>query len=191
MKFLVLIAVVMALSGCATLNVEQCRQGDWYGIGLADGRDGLPAPERLDRHMQACARYGMRVDGGLYLQGYAQGLLDYCRIENAFTTGLRGRRYRHVCPPEIDPLFDRYNRAAYRVYQIRRELNSMESWFFGREYRGLNRTLTRDYRRRFRADIHDWYWRRDRLLYELIQSEQYLFFLMDEARGLERSSHQK
>jgi hypothetical protein len=191
MKLLGLLVVVMVLSGCATLNVEQCLRGDWYGIGLADGRDGRPADDRLDRHMLACARHGVRVDVQVYLEGHAQGLLDYCRIDNAFDTGLRGRRYQHVCPPEIDPLFDRYNRAAYRVYEIRRQLDSAERWFFNSEYRILNRNLTKDNRRRLRADIRELDWRRDRLRYELFKSERYLFFLMDEARDWERASDPK
>ncbi len=188
MKLLGLLIVVMVLSGCATLNVEQCRRGDWYGIGLADGRDGLPAADQLDRHMQACARHGVRVDMRLYQQGHTQGLLDYCRIDNAFDTGLRGQRYRHVCPPEIDPLFDHYNRAAYRVYDLRRQLDSAERWFFSSEYRLLNRNLSPKNRRWLRDDIREFDWRRDQLRYELYKSERYLFLLMDEARDWERAS---
>lgn len=192
MKFLGLFIVVMALSGCATLNLEQCLRGDWYGIGLADGRDGLPAPDRLDRHMQACARHGVRVDVRLYHQGHAQGLLDYCRIDNAFDTGLRGRRYRHVCPPEIDALFDHYNRAAYRVYDLRRQLDNMDRWLFSAvEYRLLNRDLSRKDRRWLRNDMHEFEWRRDRLRYELYKSERYLFLLMDEARDWKPTSEPK
>ena len=187
MKILGLFLVVMALSGCATLNLEQCRRGDWYGIGLVDGRSGLPAPGRMDRHMQACARHGVRIDDRLYLQGHAQGLLDYCRIDNAFDTGLRGQRYQHVCPPEIDVLFDRYNRAAYRVYEVQRQLDSTERWFFSSEYRFLNRNLSRDNRRRLRRDIREMDWHRDRLRYELYSRERYLYYLMDEARSLQWS----
>jgi len=188
MKILGLLLVVLVLSGCATLSLEQCRYGDWYGIGLADGRAGLPAAGRLERHIQACARHGVRIDDRLYLQGHAQGLMDYCRIDNAFDTGLRGQRYRHVCPPEIDVLFDRYNRAAYRVYEIRRELDSMESRLHSAEFRLMGRSLANDYqRRRLRSDILAMDMWRDRLRHELYSSERYLYFLMDEARSLERS----
>jgi hypothetical protein len=187
MKILGLFLVVMALSGCATLNLEQCRRGDWYGIGLTDGRAGIPATGRLERHIQACARHGVRIDDRLYRQGHNQGVLDYCRIDNAFVTGLRGQRYQHVCPPEIDFLFDRYNRAAYRVYEIRRELDSMESRLLSAENRLLGRTLVNDHHRRLRSDIRAMDRWRDRLRYELYRRERYLYFLMNEARSLETS----
>jgi hypothetical protein len=146
--------MIALLSGCASLSREQCLHGNWYSIGMADGRAGLPT-ERLDLHSRACSEYGIRVDTQQYLDGYAQGLGEYCRLENAFESGLQGRRYQHVCPPEIDALFDRYNRAAYEVYRIKRDLDRLEVHIDSLEFQLRDRGLTAYDRNQLRSDLRE------------------------------------
>ncbi len=176
-----LLAVVLMVTGCATLSREQCQRGDWYSIGMADGQAGEPV-SRLDRHVRACSQYGIAVNDQQYRQGRTQGLVDYCQLDNAFDTGLRGVRYQGVCPPAIDALFDRYNWAAYNVYQIRKEINEVEDQIRYRENRLYDRSLSDDDRRQLRYTLRDLDIRRDRLRYERYRAERYLDRLMDDAR---------
>ena len=167
------------VSGCATLSREQCRQGDWFGIGLSDGQAGEPA-SRIERHARACSEYGIQVDGQRYRDGHEQGLLAYCRIDNAFATGLQGQRYQGVCPPAIDALFERCNRAAYAVYRLRRELDAVEQERDRVFFRLRGTSLTDDDRYRLRRDLRNLDLSVDRLYGDLLFNERLLRTLMDE-----------
>lgn len=168
------------LAGCATLSREQCRQGDWFGIGEADGRAGEQT-SRLQQHAQACAEYGTGVDERQYLAGRDQGLREYCRLDNAFAAGLQGRRHQRVCPPEIDAVFDHYNRAAYEVYLIKRKLDAVENQSEDVERRLHARDLSDGSRSQLRFDLRELERRRDQLRADLYTGERYLDDLMDEA----------
>lgn len=185
MKALCLCLLSLLLAGCATLSREQCLHGDWYGIGLADGQMGQPA-SRIDQHASACAQYGVGPDSKLYMEGRAQGLLDYCRYDNAFATGLRGQRYQGVCPPEMDAAFDRYNGAAFEIYRLHQELDSVDSQLSSLEYQLGDRKQSDEDRRSIRSEIRDLDRRRDRLRDDLYFSERQLDRLEEEARYLSR-----
>ena len=185
MKALCCLCLTLLLTGCATLNREQCQRGDWYGIGVADGQLGQPA-SRIDQHQSACAEYGIAPDNRQYMEGRAQGLIDYCRLDNAFETGLRGQRYQRVCPPAVDGLFDRYNSAAYSVYQLRQELDNIDSQLSSLEYRLQDRSNSDEDRRSIRSDIRELDRHRDRLRDDLHLSEIQLDRMEDEARTFTR-----
>lgn len=180
MKTLYILPILFLLSGCATLSRDQCQQGDWFGIGLADGQVGQ-AMNRLDQHNKACAEYGIGVDSQQYLQGRAQGLNDYCRLDNAFDSGLRGQRYQRVCPPSMDAVFDRYNAAAYEVYELRRDFDSIDSQLASKEYQLTEKDLSNENYHRLRRELRDLDLERDRVQRELRSAEHYLEQLMDEA----------
>jgi hypothetical protein len=169
------------LTGCATLNREQCQRGDWKGIGMADGLAGEPA-NRMDQHVRACSEFGIRIDNQQYLTGYGQGLNEYCQIDNAFESGLQGKRYQNVCPPSIDAQFERGNRAAYEVYRIRRNLDSLESQIDSLETLLYRRDLSDDYRRQLRHDLRRLDRQHDQLRDDLYSSQRFLDRLMDEVR---------
>jgi hypothetical protein len=181
LKMAVVFLMVALLTGCASLSREQCQRGDWYGIGMADGQAGETA-SRKDQHVRACSEYGIQINDQQYLDGYARGQIDYCRIDNAFESGLRGRRYQHVCPPAIDALFERCNRAAYEVYRIKGELDRLEDQIDNQEFRLRGTDLSDDYRHQLRSDLRDLDRRYDRLRGDLYFSERYLDELRDEVR---------
>lgn len=169
------------LPGCATLSREQCERGDWYGIGMGDGQEGA-STNRLADHARACSKYGLQPDDHQYKLGYDRGLTEYCRIDNAFATGLRGDRYQGVCPPTIDALFERCNQAAYTVYQIRQRLDALEDERDRYEYRLRNSNLSQEDRHQLHRELRNldrqYSWLRD----ELFFSERSLDRLMDEVR---------
>lgn len=171
MKTVFSIYLCLLLSGCATLSREQCQRGDWYEIGNSDGQAGQPL-SRLEQHQRACGEYGLPVDQQQYVSGHAQGLQDYCQLDNAFRSGLEGNRYQGVCPPDIDAAFERANRTAYQVHQLRQELDRVEGQLRNQERRLRDHDLSDDNRRRIRADIHDLDRRRGRLQNDLYGSER-------------------
>lgn len=179
MRILLALIVTVTLAGCASLSQHQCLQGDWYSIGLGDGQLGMPA-DRLDQHHQACARYNVTIDRQRYLEGRAEGLAEYCRLDNAVTTGLHGHRYQGVCPPAVDRQFERANRAAFEVHTLRQELDSLDNQLALREDDLLDRDLADDARRRLRAEIRALDRDRDRLRADLHAARRHLDRLLDE-----------
>ncbi|MGE4558780.1 MAG: DUF2799 domain-containing protein [Desulfobulbus sp.] len=177
-RLLLLLFFALA-SGCASLNQQQCLRGDWYGIGMADGRAGESAG-RLNAHIRACAEYGVRIDEQRYFAGRSEGLKTYCRLENAFATGLAGQRYQGVCPAEVDAAFAHYNNAAYAVYRTRQDLDDLEDRISDAELR-LAASRDRDDRRRLRLYLDELDQHYDDLRFELRTNLHYLEYLQSEA----------
>lgn len=179
---LVALFTLCTFAGCASLNREQCQRGDWYGIGMTDGQAGMPA-NHIEAHTRACGKYGLQPDDRQYHLGYNRGLEEYCRIDNAFATGLQGYRYQGVCPASIDALFARRNQAAYAVYRIRQELDALEierDWYSLR----LRGTLFRGDRHQVYRDLRSLDRQYYRLRDALFLSERSLHRLMDEVKAL-------
>ncbi|MDD5100395.1 MAG: DUF2799 domain-containing protein [Syntrophales bacterium] len=184
MKFrglIIILAGLLILAGCATLNKEECLSGDWHGLGMRDGVNGEPAV-RIEKHRKACAEYGVQPDERRYLDGRIEGLRKYCQIDNAFRTGLDGKRYQGVCPPAIDSLFWRYNEAAYAVHQTKEEIKQLNSELSSREIRLRSKKTTDKERSHLREEIRDRDRKLDDLRYNLRNQERKLDDLMEEAR---------
>lgn len=96
--------LMMALTGCATLSVEEraaaCAQTDWAKYGTNDGTLGVPTSDRADKFSD-CAEIGQPADLVAYQAGRTKGLETYCTLENGYKVGLEGRRYDSVCPPAL------------------------------------------------------------------------------------------
>ncbi|MGD9949388.1 MAG: DUF2799 domain-containing protein [Desulfobulbus sp.] len=172
------------LGGCASLSQKQCLRGDWYGLGVVDGKAGEPT-SRLNAHSRACAEYGVKINEHQYAAGRTEGLSTYCRLENALVTGLAGQRYAGVCPPEIDAAFAHYNNSAYAVYRTRQELDTLQARISETELR-LEASKYRDDRSRLRMDLDDLDQRYDELRREFWENQRYLEYLQAEAANRPR-----
>ncbi len=104
MRRLIFTVGLVALSGCATLNEDECLTADWRTIGFQDGVAGH-TPDRLGQHRKACAKYGVTPNLDTYLEGRSQGLVTYCTPQNGFNAGAAGRSYKGVCPAELENEF--------------------------------------------------------------------------------------
>ncbi len=125
-RVLFFLALCLWLSGCATMTPNECKSANWAEVGLRDGLDGA-ALSRLDSRVKDCAEASVPVDTPRYLQGRDQGLLQYCRIENAVPLGLNGKSYDGVCPAAMDGDFRRRFKVGRDVHVARNELRSLES----------------------------------------------------------------
>ncbi|MGZ5051632.1 MAG: DUF2799 domain-containing protein [Methylobacter sp.] len=172
---------VVFLSGCATLSKEDCRRGDWFGLGVRDGLAGEPS-NRLSDHVTACYEYGIAINNEAYFAGRERGLHDYCRIDNAFQLGLNGHPYRHVCPPAIDGLFGRYHSAAFAVYEHRAELDRIDREISSKESRLHDKKLSDKDRERIRSDLRELDHRHHHLCDDLYYHERQLNDLRHEAQ---------
>jgi hypothetical protein len=154
--------LLLALTGCATLNESECKTADWRELGHQDGRAGY-AMSRLAEHHEACIKHGIRPDERLYAEGRKQGLREYCVLDNAIREGLAGRQYQGVCPSALNRDFSDLNQAAYAVYGIRNQIDGIDGQIDNLE-RELRSAKTPDKRRaNIRDEIRDLDRRRDRL----------------------------
>jgi len=103
MRWLVLTLFVVA-SGCATLNREECVQGDWQSIGEDDGAKGYQM-SRILKHREACVDYAVSPDPVAYERGYELGLVRYCTFRGGYKAGVAGRSYHKLCPEETEAEF--------------------------------------------------------------------------------------
>lgn len=163
------------------MSEEDCRRGDWFGVGVRDGLAG-ETRSRLSDHVKACYEYGIAINNEAYFSGREQGLRDYCRIDNAFSEGLSGHRYYHVCPPAMDSLFARYHSAAFAIYEHRSELDRLDREISSKESSLHNKKLNDNDRERIRYDLRDMDRRYHNLRDDLYYHERQLDGLRREAQ---------
>jgi hypothetical protein len=120
------ISVGSLLAGCATMSPEECQLANWGDLGLRDGLEGKPM-STLDARIKDCAKAGVGADTGRYVNGRAQGLQTFCRLENAIPLGLNGGSYEGVCPPMIDGEFRRRFEMGRAVYRLRSEVSRLDA----------------------------------------------------------------
>lgn len=96
MRALLLIATLLALAACASLTEEECRAGDWFQIGVADGAEGR-GTDRIEAHRRACADTGVTPDTEAWLAGRERGLRLYCVPQKAYRVGREGRSIAEGC----------------------------------------------------------------------------------------------
>ena len=185
LRDVIILAGLVILTGCATLNKEECMRGDWRDLGMKDGLNGEPATQ-IEQHSKACAEHGIRPDERQYMEGRAEGLREYCQIENAFRSGLNGKQYQGVCPPAIDSLFRRYNKAAYSVYQTREKIKQLHSEISSKQKNLESNKTTDNERTKLRGEIREREKKLDELRNDLRDRERYLDDLMAEARYRKR-----
>jgi hypothetical protein len=138
MKALVVI-VLLALGGCASLSEKECRTADWESVGYIDGTRGYGIG-RIADHSEACAKISITPDHKLYEEGRNRGLEEFCTPRNGMRIGEQGSSYGGVCPLDLEPGFlrgydigrdlhylkERMDRVQSEVQQIQRRLRQKD-----------------------------------------------------------------
>jgi Protein of unknown function (DUF2799) len=158
-RLLPILAAAVLLAACASLSEEECRAGDWFGIGFSDGAAGRTV-EHIARHREACAEVGVTPELDAWLAGRAEGLRRYCTPENAYRVGRSGRAFSPVCPAGADPELRRAYLAGREQYEIGREIARLERDldFIDASLAGLDGDLDRDERRQRRRLLDERSW---------------------------------
>jgi hypothetical protein len=77
-----------------------CQATNWQDYGYNDGLLGVPAADRT-KQFADCAELGHPADTAAYDTARAEGLVQYCTVENGYQFGYSGRRYQGVCPTHL------------------------------------------------------------------------------------------
>jgi len=96
-KNFALLAALLLLAGCASMDKNQCQNANWYAIGLEDGGQGRTL-DRLGERRRACAEFGVQPDGERYAAGRNEGLKSFCTYDRGYRVGRGGNAYNGVCP---------------------------------------------------------------------------------------------
>lgn len=180
MKFgtLIVLTGLSILSGCATLNEQECRSADWYRLGINDGQQGEPA-SLLDDHKKACTRHGVQPDEKRYLTGHEIGLTQYCQPRNAFRLGMNGQKYKGVCPLDVDARFRRNNEAALEVQRSQKRIEDIDQQLSQKEHKLAEDDTPEKEKTSLWKDIRELDRKRDRLRSDLHYQQRELDRLMD------------
>lgn len=132
-----LVVAALSVSGCATLDRNECLTVDWRTIGYEDGVAGRTA-DRIAQHRKACAKHGVTPDLSLYQAGRDEGLREYCQPANGYQLGTRGGSYAGVCPADLDSDFLRAYESGRQLYTLQTRVSTAVSQLEARR-RELNR----------------------------------------------------
>jgi hypothetical protein len=129
----VLPALLLVLAACASLSEDECRGGDWAGIGFQDGTEGR-TEAFFAEHRKACAEYGIAPAFAPWAAGRAAGLERYCTPATAYAAGRRGNRLSPVCGQAalaaMLPAYDwgaRYHDIGEDIASARREQDDLRA----------------------------------------------------------------
>jgi hypothetical protein len=129
---IIYIAVMLGMSGCASMSEDECVMSDWRTIGYEDGSMGYSA-DRIGSHRKACAKHGVAPDFEAYQAGRRDGLRQFCQPSRGFSLGTGGGRYNGVCPSDLEPDFvDAFN-TGHKLYNLRSQVNAANSQIRSRE----------------------------------------------------------
>jgi hypothetical protein len=124
-KYLAVYVIGLILSGCATMDREECQVADWRAIGYEDGAKGRPF-SYLGKHRKACAEFGITPDLDRYEEGRLAGLVEYCTPRRGYESGRSGQKLNQVCRPPLDKEFELAWSLGAEVYAARVKLYSSE-----------------------------------------------------------------
>lgn len=179
-----LLALLASLPGCATLDKEECLVADWRLIGYQDGAAGKSATV-LDEYREDCAEHAVVPDLDRYRAGRAEGLQEYCKVDNGYRLGESGRGYSGVCPTDLEEGF----RAAYHkgreIYLARSAVQKTHAKIYRRQH--LLQDLKEDKGVKLSELIADGLQSEQRvlILYEITELEREMHSVEDEIAVLE------
>lgn len=113
---LAVVLLGLLVSGCASMDEDECRVADWRAIGYEDGVRGVAASQIGERR-EACAEHGITPDFAAYKQGRGEGLREYCTPASGYRLGRKGQSVNAVCPSELQADFRDAFRSGREIYQ--------------------------------------------------------------------------
>jgi len=103
--FTLCIAVVLVMTGCTSMNKEECSMANWHAIGQKDAEEGK-STSNLATYSKQCAEHGVTPDKGEYSVGHQVGLVVYCTKESGFSQGKKGKKHQGICPTDLAENFE-------------------------------------------------------------------------------------
>jgi hypothetical protein len=132
MKRFLVIALAVMMSGCASMNADQCAMSDWHAVGYEDGSRGYTS-DRFGQYRKACAKHSIAPDFQAYQVGRKEGLVEFCQPSRGFNLGAAGGRYNGVCDVAMEEEFLDAFRVGSQLYTLRSNVNRVNGEIASRE----------------------------------------------------------
>ena len=132
MKRFLVIALAVVMSGCASMNADQCAMSDWHAVGYEDGSRGYTS-DRFGQYRKACAKHSIAPDFQAYQVGRKEGLVEFCQPSRGFNLGAAGGRYNGVCDVAMEEEFLDAFRVGSQLYTLRSNVNRVNGEIASRE----------------------------------------------------------
>lgn len=116
----------MFLAACEPISEDACREGDWRGIGIADGAAGR-APDRINAYAETCAKIGIAPDARAWRAGRTDGLKRYCTPQNAYKIGRNGNRLAPYCPAGEREALSRANVTGLQYHELSTQIGQLSA----------------------------------------------------------------
>lgn len=122
LKTIVCLFALTQLGACAIMSKQDCLSADWRDVGYDVGFTGeKEIATAYNRRAEACAKHGTKASWPAFKIGHAEGIEQYCQVDNGLVLGLRGhsRAIReNTCPERDHPGFGRAFADGYRLYEL-------------------------------------------------------------------------
>jgi len=121
-----LVACSLLVSSCSSISQQECEIGDWYSIGVNDGRSGADSNKQYRKYQKECASHGIQADFKRYRQGYDQGLVFYCDFAHGEAHGRSGASFNTACTGPLEPKFRLGYERGIRWHQAKSEVDHLQ-----------------------------------------------------------------
>jgi transposase-like protein len=135
----------LVVSGCASMNEDECRVADWRAIGYEDGVRGVAA-SHIGERREACAEHGIAPDFAAYQKGRDEGLREYCTPASGYRLGRKGQSLSAVCPADLRADFRDAYKSGREIHQAAAIVGATQSTLYRkkRELDEVRSSLTSD-----------------------------------------------
>lgn len=117
-------SLMLLLTACSSISKDECLLGDWYSLGVNDGKAGTLATKFRD-YQKDCAEHGIKPDFKAYQQGHSQGLVFYCDFPHGEAHGRSGAQYNTACTGKLEPDFRRGYQQGRRWHQAKSAVDQL------------------------------------------------------------------
>jgi hypothetical protein len=100
------------------MTKQECQTANWFFEGKADGRKGKSTTEFFSKS-RACQKHDIVADQDAYINGRAEGLIEFCTPENGTHQGNAGYEYKGVCPKSLEGAFLQGYSPARKEYLLK------------------------------------------------------------------------
>jgi len=125
-----LMLAAIALSGCESMSVSECKVADWTRVGMADGSTGV-SDRRIADYTEDCGKAGVVPNAQAYRRGWDAGIVQFCTPANGWREGVAGNSGKaSVCQGQAGYAgFSHYLELGMQVHRMQEMLqhNAQES----------------------------------------------------------------
>ena len=127
-RFSLALCVALVLSGCSTMDAQECKDTDWAYLGQLDAMDGKQdINTRAKRHFRTCKDKGVQMDTRSYQQGWMRGLRDFCTPQSGKVYAEAGNKYQYgYCPAQVEGAFLQGYSPAREIIEAKEHASELE-----------------------------------------------------------------